>query len=310
MRMPSTLRAMLAKLLLAVVAGAVLSGCSAVKLAYNNLPELGYWWLDGYVDFSGAQTPQVRDQLAQLLERHRRNELPKILVLLERAERLAPDEVTPAQVCGFSDAIRDRLLATAFDASQPGAELASTLSGEQLKTLERKFAKVNAEYTDDWLDQGVDQQHKKRYDAFLDRSEDFYGTLDAAQRAMLRELVDRSIFDPRRIDAERRERQRESLALLRRLGDGRTPVREGRAAIDAYAKRIAEPPAGAWRDYQQALLAESCANIATLHKATRPDQRERAARRLASYAQDVRDLVARPLPAQSTATRDPNAAVR
>ncbi|MGI4776990.1 MAG: DUF6279 family lipoprotein [Janthinobacterium lividum] len=313
MRTLSTFRARLAKFLCVATAGvalSVLSGCSAVKLAYNNLPELGYWWLDGYVDFSGAQTPQVRDQLAQLLERHRRNELPKILVLLERAERLAPDEITPAQVCGFSEAIRDRLLATALDVSQPGAELASTLSAEQLQHVESKYAKVNAEYADDWLDRSVERQHRKRYDAFLERSEDFYGTLDAGQRAMLRDLVDRSIFDPRRIDAERRERQRESLALLRRLGNGQTPVREGRAVIDTYAKRIAEPPAGAWRDYQQALLAESCANIATLHKATRPDQRERAARRLGSYAQDVRDLVARPLPAQSPATREPNAAAR
>ena len=302
--------ATLTKLLFAVAACLVFTGCSAVKLAYNNLPEIGYWWLDGYVDFSGAQTLQVRDQLALLLERHRKNELPKLLVLLDRAERLAVEEITPAQVCTFSDAIRDRLLAAAFDASQAGAELASALSGDQLQHLERKYAKVNGEYADDWLDQSVDRQHRKRYDAFLDRSEDFYGTLDSGQRAMLRNLVDRSIFDPRRIDAERRERQRESLFLLRQIGNGQIPVREGRVAIDAYAKRVAEPPAGAWRDYQQALLAESCANIAAVHKATRPDQRERAARRLASYAQDVRDLIAKPLPAQSAAGRDPNATIR
>lgn len=310
MRMPSTFRASLAKLLLAVAAGIALCSCSAVKLAYNNLPEVGYWWLDGYVDFTGAQTPQVRDQLAQLLERHRRNELPKVLVLLDRAERLAPGDIAASQVCEFSDAIRDRLLAAALDASQPGAELAATLGDGQLRYLERKYAKVNADYAEDWLDRSVDQQHRKRYDAFLDRSEDFYGTLDAGQRALLRDLVDRSIFDPRRIDAERRERQREALALLRRLGDGRTEVREGRAAIDAYARRVAQPPAGPWRDYQQALLAESCGNIAALHKATRPDQRERAARRLAAYAQDVRDLIARPSTPRPVTSPDPNAAVR
>ena len=310
MRLPSTFRAALAKLLLAAVASAILSGCSAVKLAYNNLPELGYWWLDGYVDFSGAQTPQVRDQLAQLLERHRKNELPKLLVLVEKAERLTPEEVTGSQVCVFSDEIRRRVLAVALDASQPGAELASTLNASQLQYLQAKYAKVNAEYADDWLDRSLEQQHKKRYDTFLDRSEDFYGTLDSAQRTLLRELVDKSIFDPRRVDAERRQRQQEFVGLLRRMGSGKAPVRELRAAIDAYSKRIAEPPPGAWKDYQHALLQESCSNIAALHKVTRPDQRERAARRLQSYAQDVRDLIAKPLPARPSSAPDPNAAVR
>jgi dihydrodipicolinate synthase/N-acetylneuraminate lyase len=56
---------------------AALGACSAVKLAYNNLPELSYWWLDAYLDFDGTQTPKVRDELAQLLS-------------LAPAERAAP----------------------------------------------------------------------------------------------------------------------------------------------------------------------------------------------------------------------------
>ncbi|MGJ7579290.1 DUF6279 family lipoprotein [Variovorax sp. RHLX14] len=310
MRFPAFVHTTLVKMLCAILVGVALSGCSAIKLAYNNLPELGYWWLDGYVDFSGAQTPQVRDQLAQLLERHRKNELPRLLALVEKAERMAPEDVTGSQICIFSDEIRTRVLAVALDASQAGAELAATLSASQLQYLQAKYAKVNAEYADDWLDRSPDQQHKKRYDTFLDRSEDFYGTLDNGQRTLLRELVDRSIFDPRLVDAERRQRQQEFLGLLRRMGSGKAPVRELRAAIDAYSKRIAEPPPGAWKDYQHALLQESCTNIAALHKVTRPDQRERAARRLQSYAQDVRDLIAKPLAPQPATPRDPNAALR
>ena len=29
----------------------LLAGCSAVRLAYNQAPDLMYWWLNGYVDF-------------------------------------------------------------------------------------------------------------------------------------------------------------------------------------------------------------------------------------------------------------------
>ncbi|MDM0119340.1 DUF6279 family lipoprotein [Variovorax arabinosiphilus] len=292
MRLPITCAATLAKFGCAVALGALLLGCSAVKLAYNNLPEFGYWWLDSYVDFNGAQSPRVKEQLAQLLERHRRTELPKLLALVERAERLAVADVTAAQVCAASDELRDSLLATAVDVAGPGAELALGLGDAQLQHIEVKYAKNNAEYASDWLERSVEGQHRKRYDTFLERSEDFYGTLDDAQRALLRQMADRSIFDPRRVDAERRQRQRESLALLRRFANSAARPPEVQAALVAYARRIADPPPGPWRDHQQALLQESCNNIARLHNATRPAQREQAVRRLQAYAQDIRDLIA------------------
>jgi len=292
MRMPFSAGDTVARIACALLLGASLVGCSAVKLAYNNLPEFSYWWLDGYVDFNGAQTPRVKDQLAQLLERHRRNEMPKVLALVENAERLAVGDVTPAQVCAASDALRDSLLATAVDASVPGAELALGLGDAQLKQIEAKLAKNNAEYASDWLDRSIERQHRKRYDTFLERSEDFYGTLDDAQRKLLRQMADRSIFDPRRVDAERRQRQREGLALLRRFANSGARPAEVQAAWVGYAQRIAEPPASAWRDHQRAVLQESCNNIAQLHNATRPAQREQAVRRLQAYAQDIRDLIA------------------
>ena len=292
MRLPFIRGETLAKIGCALVLGVSLAGCSAVKLAYNNLPEFGYWWLDSYVDFNGAQSPRVKEQLAQLLERHRRTELPKLLALVETAQRLAPADVTPAQVCAASDAIRQSLLATAVDASGPGAELALGLGDAQLQHLQGKYAKNNADYASDWLERSADAQHRKRYDAFLERSEDFYGTLDDGQRKLLRQMADRSIFDPQRLDAERRQRQRESLDILRGFSNSGARPADVQAALVAYARRIAEPPPGPWRDYQQALLQESCANIARLHNVTRPAQREQAVRRLQAYAQDVRDLIA------------------
>ncbi|MCU4119409.1 DUF6279 family lipoprotein [Variovorax sp. N23] len=292
MRLPFTCGAMLAKFGCALALGASLIGCSVVKLAYNNLPEVGYWWLDSYVDFNGAQSLRVKEQLAQLLERHRRKELPRLLALVEKAERLAVADVTPAQVCAASDELRDSLLATAVDAAGPGAELALGLGDAQLQHIEGKYAKNNADYASDWLERSVDDQHRKRYDTFLERSEDFYGTLDEGQRKLLRQMADRSIFDPRRVDAERRQRQRESLDILRRFANSGARPSEVQAALVAYARRIAQPPPGPWREHQQALLQESCGNIARLHNATRPAQREQAARRLQAYAQDIRDLIA------------------
>lgn len=284
--------AKLARIIGALLLGATLAACSAVKLGYNNLPDLTYWWLDGYVDFNGAQTPQVRDELARLLAWHRQHELPQIAALLQKAQALALDDVTPAQACTLTEDIRARLLTVAQRAEAPGAELAVSLDEAQLQTLARKYAKNNADYASDWLQRSPAKQQDKRYDQFLERNEDFYGRLDAAQRALLRQQIAQSVFDAQRVDAERRQRQQEAVALLRRFASERTLAAEAQALLHGYVQRVSEPPPGPWRDYQQAVLDEGCRNVAALHNRTTPAQRQQAVTRLRAYEADVRELMA------------------
>ncbi len=270
---------------------AALGACSAIKLAYNNLPEVSYWWLDDHFDFDDAQTPRVRDELAQLLVWHRQNELPKIVGLLQKAQAMAPGDVTPAQACELADEIRTRLLAVAEHAEAASAELATSLGEAQLRQLERKYAKTNAAYRKDWLEPSPARQQEKRYDQWLDRAEDFYGKLDPAQRELLRRQAAQSVFDPAQIDGERKKRQQETLVLLRGLGGQKTSPSEARAAIHAHVQRIAEPPPGDSRERQQARLREGCRNLAALHNSANTAQRGRAVQRLQGYEGDLRQLV-------------------
>jgi hypothetical protein len=293
MRFSSRFRcAAMARIIGVLLLAAALGACSAIRLAYNNLPTVSYWWLDGYLDFDSEQAPKVRDELAQLLDWHRQNELPRIASLLQEAQALAPGEVTPAQVCTMADRIRERLLAVTDHAETAGAQLALSLTAAQLQQLERKYAKNNATYRKEWLDRTPAQVQEKRYDQFLDRTEDFYGRLSTEQRELLRQQVAQSVFDPKLADAERRQRQQEALALLRGfVADKPTPA-EARAALHAYIQRVAEPPPGRWRDQQQALLEEGCRNTAALHNGTTASQRAQAVRRLQAYQDDLRQLVA------------------
>ena len=130
--------AKLARIIGALLVAAALSACSTVRLAYNNLPEVSYWWLDTYLDFDGSQTPKVRDELAQLLSWHRRNELPRIAGLLQEAQALAPrDDATAAQACRMADQIRERLLAVTERAEPAGTVLALSLTVAELQQLVR-----------------------------------------------------------------------------------------------------------------------------------------------------------------------------
>ena len=282
----------LARIIGVLLLTASLGACSTIRLAYENLPGVSYWWLDAYFDFDGAQTPKVRDELAQLLAWHRQNELPKVIALLQEAQDLAPGEVTPAQACNLADRVRERLLAVTERAEPAGTELALSLSEAQLQQLERKYAKNNAAYRKNWLDRTRAQLHEKRYDRFLDRAEDFYGRLTTEQRDLLKQQVAESVFNPQLADAERRRRQQEALAMLRGFGTEKPSPAEARAALHAYVLDIAEAPPGPWRDQQQALRQESCRNLAALHNLTSASQREQAVRRLQAYQDDLRHLMA------------------
>jgi hypothetical protein len=279
--------AMLARIIGVLLIAAALGACSTLRLAYNNLPELAYWWLDGYVDFDEAQSPRVREQLARLQAWHRREELPKLVTLLQQAERMVPGEVTSEQACALADSIRTRLLAVADHAEAPGAELAASLSPAQLDHLARKYEKINAEYAQQWLAPGPAEQQDKRARQIRERYEDFYGTLDADQRELLRRQVAESSFDPAVQDAARRERQQQTLALLGRIAGGDMPPVEARAALHAYARQIADAGPGPEHERQQRVRQETCRDFAQLHNQTTPTQREQARKRLQGYESDL-----------------------
>lgn len=283
------LRRIIGVLLLAGTLGA----CSAVRLAYNNSPELSYWWLDGYLDFNGAQSLRVKEELTGFLSWHRTNELPRIAVLLQQAEALAPSDVTANQVCTAAADIRARLMAAADHVELASAELAISLDEAQVAQLERKYAKVNADWQSDWIDRTPAYQQNKRYEQFLKNGEDFYGRLNDAQRDVLRQQTAKAVWTPRMTAAVRQQRQQEALALLRRIRAEQTPVTEARKAIHAYVLHVAEPPEGPYRDYQRAALQEGCRNVAALHNITTPAQRAQAVKRLRAYGDDVRALAER-----------------
>lgn len=274
--------------LLTVVAG--LAACSAVRLGYNTLGDLAYWWLDSYLDFTPQQASRVREDLARLHQWHRTEELPRFEQMLQRMEQLVPQDVSPEQACNFMTELRERLLAVARQSETAAVPLAAGLQADQLQHLQHKYDKNNADYTSEWVRLGPAEQKEKRYRQFLDRAEMIYGRLDEPQRQELRRDVDRSIFEPKRILAERRRRQQDALQTLGRIVRERVPFDEARLMLRGYFDRALTPPGAGARAYQDALVAEGCRHFAILHNSTTPEQREAAVRRLRAWQRDLREL--------------------
>ena len=54
----------------------LLSGCSAVRLGYDNGPSLALWWLDGYLDLDRSQEARAKPLLEAWFAWHRATQLP------------------------------------------------------------------------------------------------------------------------------------------------------------------------------------------------------------------------------------------
>ena len=280
-------------IILALAHCLALSACSAIKLGYNALPTLSYWWLDGYIDFSAEQAPRMRDELARLLAWHRQQELPRVVELLERTERMAPSEITAQQACGVVAEARDRLHAVAGNAEPGIVALGASLTGRELRHLGRKFRRNNEQFEQDWVKLPPPERHDKRFQQLLERIEMIYGRLDEPQRAVLRQRIEQSAFDPARALGERQRRQHELLQVLHRLtAAGGMPEPEARTLVRTWIDHAEVSPDPTYRAHQEALLQEGCTTFALVHQSTTAAQREQAVRRLRAYQRDLRDLMA------------------
>jgi hypothetical protein len=272
---------------------AALASCSAIKLGYNNLADLAYWWLDSYVDFDDEQATRVREDLARLHLWHRTQELPRLAQIVRRMAELAPGDVTAAQACQFVTHVRERLDVTAAGAEPAAITLAISLSPQQLQHLERKYDRNNAEYRKKWIRPGAAEVSGKRFRLFLDRIESVYGGLDEKQRAVLRRELEQSTFDPQRVLAERMRRQQDALQVLRKLTAEPLPFDDARGLWRGYLARVQEPPDPVQRRYQQGLIEEGCRVVAGVHNSTTVAQRQAAVKRLRAYQRDLGELAAR-----------------
>jgi len=273
---------------------ALLSGCSTLRLAYNNGPQLGWWWLDGYLDFSGEQTPRVKQAIDRWFDWHRSTQILDYVPLLVAAQAQVLEPVTPAMACRWQQQWRDALEPALERALQMSADLVPSLGEAQWRYLEERFAKSNAEMRRDFLQPKPEARLKASVKRVVERAETLYGDLDEPQRRVIRTGVVVSPFDPQAWITEREHRQRDTVATLRRLAAERADHEHVVAALRTLVERVERSPDANYRAYQQRLAEYNCAFAAQIHNATSPAQRRVAHERLKGWEEDLRTISASP----------------
>ncbi len=291
--MSNAIRASIFRLpIIAALCAALLlaSGCSALRFGYNQAADLAYWWLDGYVDFGETQTPQVRDALANWFAWHRGTQLPGYAELLARAGNEVLADSTPARVCEWWALLGARIETSVERAVPAATDLMLSVTPRQIQHIERRYAKSNDEFRDDFMQGDAVKRRKASVERAIERAELLYGKLDEAQREQVSQSVAKSPFDPELWFSERKRRQQDALQTLRRLGAEAAGRDQAQAALRAYIERSSRSPREEYRRYSATLAGFNCTVAATLHNSTLPAQRQVAAQKLKGWESDVRAL--------------------
>jgi uncharacterized protein DUF6279 len=268
----------------------LLTGCSAVRLAYNQAPHLMYWWLNSYVDFDTEQGERARDALADWFAWHRATQLSDYAGLLAAAQQQVVRDVTPGEVCQWADELRKRI-ETGYEHGVPAmADMVRTLKPQQLQRVERRYRKADEDFRDDYLQADRADRLAESNKRARERAELLYGRLNDTQTELLAQGIATSPFDPERWLAERRLRQREIVDTLRALQAERADAVRIETALRLFAAHAASSPRAAYREYQKRLFDHNCQLIARLHNSTTPEQRRHGADKLKGWEDDLRAL--------------------
>lgn len=270
-----------------------LAGCSAVRLGYDQGPTLAWWWLDSRLDFDARQAPRVKSALAQWFDWHRATQLEDYAALLARAREESTASATPAQMCGWAQQWRTRLQPVAERFAPLVAGIATTLSPAQIDRLERRLAEDARKLRTEEVDTPPAQRQAASAERALERYERLYGRLDAAQRALVRDSVAGSPYEPQRRLDDMLWRHRETVAALRRLAAEQPGPEQALGQVRATLAALLEPPQPDGGAYRERWLQHQCALAAQLHNGASAAQRRQLAERLREWETDARVLAVR-----------------
>jgi hypothetical protein len=269
-----------------------LSGCSTIRVVYNNSDDVIYWWLDGYADLQGEQKQFTRDTLTDLQRWHRQQQLPEYVALLKRMQTMAPNDITPTQVCAVTEDMKTSFVTLLRFVEPANTKLASQLKPEQLLSIRKRFDKTNKTWKEDWLDPNAEERLRYRIKQATNRLEDFYGRLDKPQRDALHKWLSESIFDPKMSYAERERRQADSMQTFQRMAQEGSATAQAQNMLRGLTERSFNSPNERYRAYSRELWNENCEGFAKLHNSTTPAQRQRMLEALRGYEQDFKSLMA------------------
>lgn len=272
---------------------ALLTACSSLKLAYNNGDTLLYWWLDNYVDFDDGQSSQVKKDIDELFRWHRKTQLQDYVQIMQRAQQQLRGNPTPADLRADYDDIRARTQSLLLKAAPDIADLALSLKPEQLVQMEKKFAKNNDKFRRENMKGDRDDQNAFRYKKSMEQFELWFGSFSRDQKDIIRKASDARPLDNAIWLEERQRRQRNVLALARRIIEEKPSREQAVAQIQGLIREsFARLDNSERKAFYEAHTSASIGLVHTVIGIATPEQKAHAQKRMQGWIGDFNTLAA------------------
>jgi len=259
-----------------------LSGCSTVRLVYDNADTYLHWRGSHYLDLDGEMSDELDERIAAFMSWHRAQALPKYAQLLDDAARRFDRRLVPADLVWGYDSIMTQARESLRMAAVQGAPLLDRLSPKQIANLERRLADDNRRFARDNLRGDERERRKRRTERNVERLEDWLGRLSKAQVERVAQYSERAPLLDEFRDRDHKRIQGEFLAIVR--------AREAKKRLPDFAANWDRGRDPAYAAALEATRKDFFAMLLDLERSLSPQQRARTLAELHRYADDARTL--------------------
>jgi hypothetical protein len=274
------------KRLLALLAAlALLAGCSAIRVAYDNADAYARWRASDFFELAGEDAGMLEERIDAFHAWHRARALPQYARLADEAARRLADGLSQEDLLWGYDSVLAQARESLRAAGQELAPLLDKVGPEQAANLERGFDKDNRKLARENLRGSESERRHRRYKRNVERLEDWVGTLTQAQRERVKQYSDRAPLNEEMRERDRKRIQADILRIVR--------AREARKRLPERAARWDEGRDPAYVEANERWRKEYFAMLLDIDRSLSAEQRARTIERLRGFAEDFRVLAAR-----------------
>ena len=168
-----------------LLAATVLAGCSANRFIYNRADTFVRWVVDDYVDLNRDQQAAFDTDLQQLLDWHRRDELPQYRQFIVSSRYALGNGVTLQEAVAISESIEaaaDRIQIRLVDLLLHSAE---RLSDRQIQDFLSEVDRQQADYATKRLTRDKQTYYQDSSDSLASLAKRLMGRLSKEQKGLI-----------------------------------------------------------------------------------------------------------------------------
>lgn len=275
------------KILSGIIIFLLFSGCSLVKLGYNNADWLLTWKLDGYFNLTSHQKNFIENSLEHHLEWHRSQELPRYSILIDETVGRIKDGISGDDYDWVLTQMQDTYQRIIIEILPDATTFLMGLQPKQIEYYEKQVAETNEDFIE-FLSLPEEEQIKKRNENIVEHMETWFGDLNNQQKEKVKQLASTLPLRYTLFNEDRLRRQKQFIALLK----SKPPKEEFMEKLKSWFLDFEQCRSDEYKKISSAFNEAAKKMTIEVDNMLTPEQKNHAFDRVHKYQLDIIELAA------------------